>query len=345
MKIIAYLVMISTMLLTTTAIAASGQAQVKAKPSWNVWVKELKREAVSDGIDPYLFDDVFQNIRPNRRVIHFDRTQPEKRLTFLKYRKTRIDAFRIRLGVSKYKKNRALLERVGSEYGVNPCFITALWGIESSYGHFKGSFPVIKSLATLAYDGRRGAFFKKELLLALHILNDGHVSRANFKGEWAGASGHPQFLPSSWHKFAVDYNGDGRKDIWNTYPDVFASVANYLKQNGWQTGKPWSIQVKLPAHFPKNLIGYKQKKTIYEWLKLGVKPAYGFMIPKDKNLMASILRPYGGPSFMIFKNFRVLLRYNNSTYYAGSVGYLADNICKKIHRKKNVFINRPKGKL
>lgn len=305
----------------------------QSRVSWNEWVSQLRQEAISQGINPRLFDDVFSEIKqPNRRVLHFDKTQPEKRLTFNKYRKTRIDPYRITLGARAYKKHKAMLNEIGQKYGVSPCFILSFWGIESSYGHFKGNFPVIKSLATLAYDSRRGEFFRGQLLVALHILNDGHVSREDFKGEWAGASGHPQFLPTSWKRYAVDYNQDGLKDIWNTYPDVFASIANYLVQNGWQSGQPWAIEVKVPKNFPESLEGRDVKKTVQQWVKMGVKPAYGFVLPKDENMMASIVQPYGGPSFMAFQNFNVIMRYNNSTFYAGSVGFLADQICKKIHK-------------
>lgn len=322
-------------LFVTTSFAAN-------RPDWNTWVAELRQEAIAQGINPTLFDDVFRDIKePNRRVLHFDKTQPEKRITFNQYRKTRIDAYRITLGVRAYKKNETMLNQVSADFGVSPCFILAFWGIESSYGHFKGSFPVIRSLATLAYDNRRADYFRAQLLVALHILNEGHVSLSDFKGEWAGASGHPQFLPISWKTYAVDYDGDGHKDIWNSYPDVFASISNYLVKNGWQTGQPWAIEVTLPKDFPNALEGKETKKTVAEWKQMGVKPAYGFMFPQNESLDASIIQPYGGPAFMAFKNFSVIMRYNNSIFYAGSVGYLADQICKRIHKTQGVFANEP----
>lgn len=310
---------------------------------WKTWVVELRQEAIEQGISPILFDNVFRDIKePHHRVLHFDKTQPEKRITFNQYRKTRIDAFRITLGVKEYKKHKVLLEQVSQDFGVSPCFILAFWGIESSYGRFKGDFPVIRSLATLAYDNRRADYFRAQLLVALHILNEGHVSLADFKGEWAGASGNPQFLPISWKKYAVDYDHDGHKDIWNSYPDSFASIANYLVQNGWQRGEPWGIEVTLPEDFPDTLEGRKIKKTINEWVQLGVRPAYGFVLPQNESLQASIIQPYGGPAFMAFKNFRVIMRYNNSIFYAGSVGYLADQICSKIHKEQAVFASEAK---
>lgn len=297
--------------------------------SWHKWLQELRFEAVAQGISPELFDRVFDRMpAPSRKVKHYAKTQPEHRLTFYKYRKSRISKYRILIGQRKFKKNKALLEEVGHNFGVDPCVITAIWGMETSYGSFMGSFPVLKSLATLAYDSRRQTFFRKQLLLALHIVQDGHVSLEDYKGEWAGASGQPQFLPSSWVNYAVDYNQDGKKDIWKTKADVFASIANYLKQKGWQRGEPWAIQVKVPANFNKDLEGKKTIKSVRDWQAMGVRTLQGKALPYQ-HLNASIIQPYGGPTFLAFKNFRVIMRYNNSTYYAGSIGYLSDQICRR----------------
>lgn len=310
--------------------ALSASAASSNGKSWHIWLNDFKQEALADGITPQTFDTAFQGVQPSKRVTHFAKTQPEKRLTFEKYRQTRIDPYRITLGAREFKKHSTNLEKIGQEYGVNPCFITAFWGIESSYGRYMGTFPVVASLATLAYDGRRTDFFRKELLLALHIIQDGHVSLDKFKGEWAGASGHAQFLPSSWHRYAVDYNGDGHKDIWNDLDDVFASIANYLKQNGWKSGEPWAYEIQLPASMDASLVNSKQKRSVAEWKAMGVRMLDGSEIPA-LNLQAEIVEPYGGPAFLAFDNFRVIMRYNNSTFYAGSVGFLADSICRKVH--------------
>ncbi len=300
-----------------------------AKQPWHQWVQELRVEAVNDGISPGFFDRTFSDIHaPSRKVLHYDRTQPEKRLTFRKYLKTRAGNYRVALGKKEFKKYKPLLQRVQRDFGVDPCFIVSLWGMESSYGRFMGKFPVIKSLSTLAYDNRRAAFFRKQLLIALHILQEGHVSKSRFKGEWAGASGHPQFLPSSWKNHAVDYNGDGRRDIWTTHEDVFASIANYLKNNGWQQGQPWAIKVKLPRSFDMNQEGKKIVKSVEQWNAMGVRTFAGKSLP-FQHLTASIVKPYGGPAFLAFNNYKVLLRYNNSIYYAGAVGYMADKICRR----------------
>lgn len=299
-----------------------------ANSNWHQWVSQLRDQAIAEGIEPQLFDRAFENIKPSRRVKHFARTQPEHRLTFSKYRKTRASKYRILLGKRKYKKYQDLLNEVGTEYGVDPCFIVSLWGMETSYGSFMGKFPVIKSLATLAYDSKRKSFFRKQLLLALHIVNDGHVSLYDYKGEWAGASGQPQFLPSSFSKYAIDYDRDGRKDIWRTKADVFASIANYLKNKGWKTGEPWALEVRLPRSFDMKLEGKKIRKPVSEWQAMGVRLPSGDALPRQ-DLEASIVKPYGGPAFLAFTNFRVIMRYNNSTYYAGSIGYMADKICRR----------------
>lgn len=321
-----FILTIIVFIFSTTVVTSYG---AQRQQSWNSWVQDLRAEAIQDGIDPALFDRLFADIRPNKKTLHLDRTQPERRITFVKYRNTRGDAYRIKLGQKKYKKHRAKLEEIGNAYGVNPCMISALWGIESSYGHYMGNFPVIRSLATLAYDKRRGDFFRKELIYALHILNDNHVDIDKFKGEWAGASGHPQFLPSSWHKFAVDYDQDGYKDIWTNLDDVFASIANYLVKNGWESGEPWYIEVDVPYGFDQSLLGKETKMPISQWYQQGVYPASGFAFP-EHDLQASIIKPYGGPYLMTFNNFNTIMRYNNSTFYAGTVGYVASEICKGI---------------
>ena len=300
--------------------------------SWNSWVADVRKEALQQGISPSIFDAAFAGIHePSRKVKGLAHSQPEHRLTYSKYLSSRVDHYRVVEGRQEYKKHKDVLDEIGNRYGVDPCFILSFWGMESSYGNYMGNFPVINSLATLAYDSNRREFFRKELFLALHILNDGHVSLDRFKGEWAGASGQPQFLPSSWVKYAVDYDGDGRKDIWTSKPDVFASIANYMKINGWRTGEPWAIYVKLPANFDKNLQGKSITKPVSEWNALGVRTTSGAPLPHP-DLVASIIEPNGGPVFLAYPNYKMILRYNNSIYYAGAIGYLADNICERTNQ-------------
>ena len=300
-----------------------------ANQSWPTYVAELRKEALAEGIRPAIFDSAFADIHePSRQVKGLSKSQPEHRITYQKYLSSRVDASRISVGRSQYKKNQDLANKIGRDYEIDPCFMMAFWGMETSYGSYMGNFPVIKSLATLAYDSKRQAFFHQELLLALHILNDGHVSLQDFKGEWAGASGQPQFLPSSWVKYAVDYDGDGHKDIWRSKPDVFASIANYMHINGWHAGEPWAVMVTLPAHFDRALQGKAIIKPVSEWAALGVRRTDGSALPYP-TLNASIVQPIGGPVFLAYPNYRMILRYNNSIYYAGAVGYLADKICSR----------------
>ena len=297
--------------------------------NWNEWLRDIKQEARDHGIAPNLIESAFADIHePSRQVKSLSRSQPEHRLTFTKYLNTRADKYRVAMGRKNYQKNKPLLDEVGQAFGVDPCFIVSFWGMETSYGTYMGDFPVIKSLVTLAYVSKRSEFFRKELFIALNILNEGHVSLKDFKGEWAGASGQPQFLPSSWVKYAVDYDKDGRKDIWESKADVFASIANYMKMNGWKTDEPWAIHVKLPTSFDKNLLGKTIVKPTSEWNTLGVRTESGQALPHQE-LEASLVQPNGGPVFLAYPNYKMILRYNNSIYYAGAIGYMADKICAR----------------
>lgn len=307
----------------TSSLAFANQTQ------WSTWLADVKQEAREQGISPDVIQAAFANVHePSRRIKNLARSQPESRLSYYKYRNSRINNYRINLGRKKYKQYQQLLENIGQEYGVDPCFIVSFWGLETSYGGYMGNFPVINSLSTLAYDSKRTKFFRHELFTALHILNDGHVDLKHFKGEWAGASGHPQFLPSSWVKYAVDYDGDGRRDIWTSKPDALASIANYMKGKGWRQGEPWAIHVKLPKNFNRELEGKSTIKTVREWEALGVRTTQGNALPYP-DLKASVIQPHGGPVFLAYPNYKMILRYNNSIYYAGAVGYLADKICHR----------------
>ncbi|MDP3705860.1 MAG: lytic murein transglycosylase [Legionellaceae bacterium] len=317
------------MILSLWLLCFLSHTAVASQQNWTSWVADVRKEALEQGISPSVFDSAFADIHePSRQVKGLARSQPEHRLTYQKYLNSRVDTYRIAIGRKEYKRNQVIADEIGERYGVDPCFIMSFWGMETSYGSYMGTFPVIKSLATLAYESTRREFFRKELFLALHILNDGHVSLKDFKGEWAGASGQPQFLPSSWVKYAVDYDGDGHKDIWKSKPDVFASIANYMKINGWQHGEPWAILVKLPSNFDRSLEGKSTVKPVSEWSALGIKTESGQPLPYP-NLQASIVQPNGGPVFLAYPNYKMILRYNNSIYYAGAIGYLADKICQR----------------
>lgn len=293
------------------------------------WVEKFKAEAVGKGISASLVEEAFQGVEPISRVLELDRKQPESRMTFVDYRKKIVSTRRIQQGRKMMAQHRALLVEVGQRYGVQPQFIVALWGIETNYGNNTGGYDVVEALATLAFDGRRSRYFRTELLNAFRILDARHISLEKMKGSWAGAMGQCQFMPSSFLKLAVDYDGDGRKDIWTTPADVFASTANYLTQSGWRGSQIWGRRVQLPSGFHVKMSGLKISKPLHVWQKSGVRKADGSDLPVA-SLNASIVLPdgKGGPGYLVYNNYRVLMRWNRSTYFATSVGLLADAIAR-----------------
>lgn len=310
------------------ACAVAGSAM--AEQTFQQFLAEMKQKAVAQGVRPEVVDKAFKGLTYHRKLasISKKKNQVEHKISYYKYRNTRINKYRIAMGRKKYKQYKDLLDNVGQKYGVDPCILASIWGLETSYGGYMGNYPVIKSIATLAYEGRRGKFYRDQLMYALHVLNGGHVKLKNYKGEWAGASGHMQFLPSSWHNYAVDYNGDGRKDIWTTLPDAIASGANYLASNGWQKDIRSSVMVTLPHHFDKKLINNKaERKPVKDWVAMGIRPVKRKF--PNPNEMAYLIQPDGGPYMLAFKNWRVIMTWNRSNYYAGSVTYLADQICRR----------------
>ena len=307
-------------------VAPQGQARAQSG-SFDDWLAQFRQEALAEGISATALDRALDGVRPIPRVIELDRRQPEGRLTFREYNQRVLSPSRIERGRELMREHRGLLDRVAADYGVQPRFIVALWGIESSYGSFTGEFPVIGALATLAYDGRRAAFFRKELLQALRIVERGDVVPEQMRGSWAGAMGQSQFMPSSYLAHAVDYDGDGRRDIWTSPPDVFASIANYLAKAGWNDRYTWGRQVQLSDHLDAQAAGLEIVKPLPEWHALGVKRSNGDDLPVVA-LDASLLRmdEGQGPAYLVYNNFRVLMAWNRSTYFALTVGELADLI-------------------
>ena len=295
---------------------------------FQIWLGKLRVEAEGKGISQSVLDEALAGIQPIPRVIELDRRQPEFTLTFTQYRDRVVPQSRIKKGRVKYQENRDLLEEIGGKIGVQPRFIVALWGIETDFGRVTGGFKVIPALATLAHDGRRSAFFRKELLNALQILQEGHIAPKEMMGSWAGAMGQSQFMPSSFLAHAVDYDGDGRRDIWTTRPDVFASAANYLAKSGWRADQTWGREVKLPRDFDFALADLKVRKPIGGWQALGVRQPDGGDLP-TRQLSASIVLPEKGkmsPAYLVYSNYRTTLRWNRSTYFALAVGLLSDGI-------------------
>jgi peptidoglycan lytic transglycosylase B len=291
------------------------------------WLGGVRQEALSAGINPATIDRAFDGLEPLARVIELDRKQPETTITFEEYLSRIVDAKRRHAAREHFAENRALLAEVGRRYGVQPRFIVALWGIETNFGRVTGNFPVFASLATLAYDGRRSAFFRKELINALRIVDADHIDPKDMLGSWAGAMGQSQFMPSTFLRYAVSYRGDGKRDIWHRREDVFASIANYLSQSGWRGEETWGRPVRLPSGFNPALVGPGVKKSLAAWAKLGVRRSDGGKLPA-RSTEASILQPGGsdGPAVLVYENYRVLLKWNSSNYFASAVGLLADSI-------------------
>lgn len=311
-------------------LAGGAMAQEEGAENFAEWREGVRSEALSQGISAATFDAAFEGIEPIPRVIELDRSQPEVTITFAEYLERVVPEARVAQGRELLAKHRDLLEPVGREYGVPPRFIVALWGIETSFGRFLGGFPVIGALATLAHDGRRSAYFRGELLHALRILEDGHITPDAMVGSWAGAMGQSQFMPSSFVRYAVDHDGDGKRDIWGTQEDVFASAANYLVQAGWRNGETWGRQVQLPAGFDQGLADLKVKKTLAEWQALGLRRADGSDLPQAA-MSGSVVLPggEGGPAYLVYDNYRTIMRWNRSFYFATSVGLLADRIGRR----------------
>jgi len=306
---------------------ASAVVRASANLGFDRWIAGFRGRALARGIRADVFDAAFRGIGYNADVIARDRSQSEFTKTIWDYLDTAVSATRVTNGRKALARHRRVLDRIEATYGVEKEVVTAIWGLESAYGTFRGTTPVIEALATLAYDGRRGRFFEGQLIDALKIVQAGDIPPAAMTGSWAGAMGHTQFIPSSFLAYAVDFTGDGRRDIWGEDPtDALASTAAYLARFGWTKGQPWGVEVTLPRGFDYALTGERIKKSPRDWAALGVRDTAGRAVPNHGR--ASILVPAGarGAAFMIFDNFHVIERYNTADAYVIAVGHLADRI-------------------
>jgi membrane-bound lytic murein transglycosylase B len=311
----------------TGALGLLAPLSSEAGQSFAAWLEGLRKEALAAGVRRATLDRALAGLEPIPRVIELDQRQPESRLSFREYRERVLSLGRIERGRDLAREHASLLARVRERYGVPPRVIVALWGVESSYGEFKGRFSVVGSLATLAHEGRRASLFRRELISALRILDAGDVAPADMYGSWAGAMGQSQFMPSTYLSYAVDFDGDGRRDIWRSLPDVFASIANYLARSGWQPGYVWGREVLAPRRVEPHRLGLEHKAPLAEWHALGVRPLDQSSLPPVA-IKASLLAmdEGAGPSFLVYDNFRVFMVWNRSTYFALSVGLLSDAI-------------------
>ncbi len=294
---------------------------------FNRWIAGFRSKALRNGISAETFDAAFDDVHYNTSVIQKDRNQSEFTKQIWEYLDSAVSDTRIANGKEALNQNRAILDRIEAKFGVEKEVVAAIWGLESAYGAFRGDLPLIESLATLAFDGRRRDFFEEQLIAALKIIEAGNVHPRNMTGSWAGAMGHTQFIPTSYLAYAVDFNGDGKRDIWSDDPtDALASTAAYLARFGWQKGQPWGVEVVLPKGFDYSLSGVRKKRPVADWKALGIRYAQGRAIAEHGP--ASILLPAGseGAAFMIFKNFHVIERYNKADAYVIAVGHLSDRI-------------------
>lgn len=322
---------VSILVLTVMGVCwwlAASVAANEPERDFSVWLENLRVEAGSLGISQETLETALAGVKaPLQRVVVLDRNQPEFTQSLEDYVAARVSEKRIAGGQEMMRRYPTWLERIEREYGVQKRFLVALWGIESNYGTNTGGLPVIPSLATLAYDGRRAGYFRRELINALHILDAGHISLKYLNGSWAGAMGQCQFMPSSFRRFAVDATGEGRIDIWTTVPDVLASTANYLALAGWKGDQTWGRPVRLPKKFDVSLAGLETRLSLSRWQALGVRRSDGSALPR-RNLKASLILPDGpgGPAYLVYDNFRALLSWNRSQKFAVAVGTLSDRI-------------------
>lgn len=331
------LVLLSAASPAQTVIPAPGETP---RPPFSEFVAKLKEQALEKGVSAATVEAALTGLEPLDVVVERDRTQAETVLTIDQYLQRRLTRNFVRTGVEQSRVHRTSLAEISKKYGTSSRLIVAIWGMESNYGRFTGTRPIVQALATLAWDGRRGAFFTQELISALQILDKGYIELDRMKGSWAGAMGQTQFMPSSYLAHAEDYDGDGRRDIWTTLPDVFASIANYMKAYGWVNGQAWGREVKLPRDGFAPLVqavGLRQSGCrasremsvplpLAKWQSLGVRTIAGGALPKvDRD--ASLLNA-GSKTYLAYGNYDALLGYNCAHAYALAVGLLSDRIGK-----------------
>ncbi len=319
-------------LLTATACGCLPIAVAPARAGdegygFEAWLGDLRVEASAKGIRAATLDAAFKDVKPIPKVIELDHRQPEGTMTFRQYLEKVVNKIRIEQGRKKFAEYRGLLTDVADRYRVQPQFILALWGIESDFGAGSGGFSVIGALATLAWTSNRQNFFRAELIAALKILDQGAIPVAEMRGSWAGAMGQSQFMPSTYLAHAVDYAGHGQADIWRKPADVFASIANYLANLGWDRTLGWGEAVIVPDGFDSSLIATKALKPVADWQALGVRTPAGEALhfPRTE---AALVQPGGGegPTYLTYGNYRALLKWNRSNYFATAVSCLADRI-------------------
>ncbi|HWS74649.1 MAG TPA: lytic murein transglycosylase [Quisquiliibacterium sp.] len=316
------------------AVALAAAAAICATPvparadDFGRCLAELRRDALDKGITAVTFDAGTRDLVPDRSVLELLDFQPEFRTPIWDYLAALVDDERVADGRAMLERWRDTLAEVERRYGVDPATVVAVWGVESDFGRSFGSRPLLTSLATLSCYGRRQGFFRGEFVATLRIVQDGHVPAEQLVGSWAGAFGHTQFMPTTFQRIAVDFDGDGRRDIVGSVPDALASTANFLRRAGWRSGEPWGYEVRLPAGFDASLAGRRSKRALSEWTALGVRPVAARAAAADPQVRAAVLLPAGpaGPAFLVFRNFDAIYSYNAAESYALAIAHLADRL-------------------
>ena len=325
--ILKYIAVGLTLLSVALTLSAAEDLPLVTTAGFKDCVSSLEDKALAEGISRSVVENELAKVKFDPRIIGYDRAQPEFTQTFSGYYHQRVTTSRIQRGRELYSQYRPLLKEITRQTGVPGRYIVAFWGMETDFGRYFGKLPVLDSLATLACDQRRSAFFTQELIAALKILDRGDVDAAQLKGSWAGALGHVQFLPSVYLRYARDADGDGRRDLWNSVPDALTSAGFFLQGLRWNAGERWGREVTLPQGFDYALANLKNRQPLDYWREKGVRTAPGGVLPDSKN-EAALLVPAGhrGPAFLVYPNFNVIMGWNQSEFYALSVGILADEI-------------------
>ena len=327
MRIARTLIFALSLLALATPAVLGLPHRAEAAQTFGQWIERFWPTARAAGIKRETYDLAFKGMTPDPKVIEAANFQPEYKKPIGEYVDRVVSDKRVTGGKQKLEENKALLDILEKRYGVDRTIIIAIWGVESNYGTQPGDMNVIRSLATLAYYNTKASFARQQLITALKILQRGDISVEAMNGSWAGAMGHTQFIPTTYQAYAVDYDGDGKRNIWNDVPDALASTASYLKHSNWQAGQTWGYEVTLPKGLNPKKYSERTLKSVGEWQKLGVRRvnSEAFPRPGDK---AGLYAPAGtaGPVFLVLNNFRSILRYNNATSYALGVGHLADRL-------------------
>ena len=314
-------------LFASATLLASHASYALDDPEFEQCMAQLRAQADEAGIPAQVISRSLNTVKLNQRVIELDRSQPEFTSSFSDYYTRRVSETRIETGRKKYREQQPLLQALTREYGIPGHYLVAFWGLETNYGGFLGSIPVLDALSTLACEGRRGDYFSGELMNALRIIQSGDVEASQMEGSWAGAMGQTQFMPAIFLKYAIDHDGDGRRNLWKSEDDALASAANFLQGLGWQREQRWGREVTLPDNFDFQLTGFAHQRSLSDWAKLGVRMPNGQPLPQA-DMEAALVVPSGhnGPAFLAYQNFRVIMGWNRSESYAIAVGRLADRI-------------------